>query len=335
MKTLSGWLFAWLKRKGYLPLTGLSRSAIAKIYLHGDGIEIGALHLPLPVSARARVRYVDRLSTADLRAHYPTMKDYALVPVDIVDDGETLRTLTDESVEFVIANHFLEHCENPIGAIRNMLRVVKVGGILFLSIPDKRFCFDRERALTPLEHLVRDFIDGPAWSRRAALEDYIRHVEWITNPTAIEKRIAECLATSYSIHYHVWTEMEMLELVAYLRKQLAFPIMTELVWRTDVEVILVLKKTAALVSDRIAPGPSECEALLQQRVPGSNPAGTQSASISPDAIVMQQQIVRYQNDIIQLKERITWYMTEQAKNDALLERLNQRIRSESAAKPQP
>jgi hypothetical protein len=37
------------------------RTLLALRYLHGDGIEIGALHGKLPVSIDARVRYVDVL----------------------------------------------------------------------------------------------------------------------------------------------------------------------------------------------------------------------------------------------------------------------------------
>ena len=40
--------------------------------------------------------------------------------VDVVDDAQTLATFPDESVDFVIANHVLEHLEDPIGALENV-----------------------------------------------------------------------------------------------------------------------------------------------------------------------------------------------------------------------
>src|SRR3954467_5871072 len=81
------------------------RRTVAR-HLHGDGIEVGALHFPLDLSEAeiTRVRYVDRFDVPGLRAQYPTMADLTFVPVDIVDDGEVLSSIPDGSLDFVIAN---------------------------------------------------------------------------------------------------------------------------------------------------------------------------------------------------------------------------------------
>ena len=47
-----------------------ARREFAERFLAGEGLEIGALHLPLRTPARAHVRYVDRMSVEDLRAEY-------------------------------------------------------------------------------------------------------------------------------------------------------------------------------------------------------------------------------------------------------------------------
>jgi hypothetical protein len=92
-----------------------------KRYLHGEGIEIGALHNPLEVPRSARVGYVDHLPVEELREHYPGLADEPLVEVDVVvdvvDDGERFSTIGDATQDFVIANHFLEQCEDPLGAL--------------------------------------------------------------------------------------------------------------------------------------------------------------------------------------------------------------------------
>lgn len=49
------------------------REAIASRYLMGEGIEIGALHMPLRVPVTARVKYLDRLPLEGLRGHYPEL----------------------------------------------------------------------------------------------------------------------------------------------------------------------------------------------------------------------------------------------------------------------
>src|SRR5512137_1946907 len=132
----------------------LNRYSLASLYLRGEGIEIGALHNPLKVAPGAKVRYVDRMSVSDLRNQYPELSGKKLVPVDMVADGELLESIGDDSQDFVIANHFVEHCQNPLLAIENMMRVLRPEGILYLALPDKRYTFDRGRPVTPLAHLI-------------------------------------------------------------------------------------------------------------------------------------------------------------------------------------
>ena len=220
----------------------LRRKTIARVFLRGEGIEIGALHNPLKVPPAARVRYVDRMGLDALLQEYPELAGKRLVPVDIEDDGETLGTLKDGSQDFVIANHFVEHCEDPIGALGNMLRVLRPGGILYVAIPDKRYTFDRDRPVTPIEHLLRDNREGPAWSRRQHFEEWTRLVSKISDNGKAAREVDDLMAKRAPIHFHVWTQAEMLEMLAALRTFRAFDI--ELMFRRDNEVIFVLKMAA-------------------------------------------------------------------------------------------
>src|SRR6185436_2198523 len=122
-----------------------TRTAIAAVFLRGDGIEIGALHQPLPVPALARVKYVDRMTAVELRRQYEELAGQPLVETDIIDNGEQLTTIGDRTQDFVIANHFLEHCQNPVQTFHNLFRVLKAGGVVYLAVPDKRFTFDVDR----------------------------------------------------------------------------------------------------------------------------------------------------------------------------------------------
>jgi SAM-dependent methyltransferase len=219
----------------------LTRRVIARLYLRGHGIEIGALSHPLKVPRSAKVKYVDRMSVPELRKAYPELDSVSVVEVDVVDDGERLACFEDATLDFVIANHFLEHCENPIGAVRNMLRVLKNEGVLYLAIPDKRLTFDIDRPVTSLEHLIEDDRNGPAWSRRQHYEEYTRLVDKVQGDEA-ERHTARLMDRRYSIHFHVWTETEMLEFVLALKRMLEFDFAIELVLRHANEVIFVLRK---------------------------------------------------------------------------------------------
>ena len=221
----------------------MDRDAIARAYIRGTGIEIGALHNPLRVPASANVRYVDRMPVSELREHYPELAAENLVDVDVVDDGERLATVASETQDFVIANHFLEHCQNPLLALENMLRVLKHGGVLYLAVPDKRFTFDADRPVTPLEHLRRDYEEGPEWSRRQHFEEWVQLVNRVSDPERASEETERLVEQDYSIHFHVWTQAEMLELVLEARRRSGGTLDLDCFMRFGEECIFVLRKS--------------------------------------------------------------------------------------------
>ena len=78
----------WLKKITHFNC--LDREIIARIYIKGSGIEIGALHNPLRVAKKVNVRYVDRMNNLNLIKQYPELKGRKLVKLDYICDGETL-----------------------------------------------------------------------------------------------------------------------------------------------------------------------------------------------------------------------------------------------------
>ncbi len=224
------------------------REYIAKAYLKGNGIEIGALQRPLKIPQGAYAKYVDRMTVAELRKQYAELASEKLVEADIIDDGEKLATIANDSQDFVIANHIIEHCQDPIGAIGNMLRVLMNGGILYLAIPDKRYSPDCDRPITSNEHLLKDHHEGPAWSKRQHFEEWVRLwvYERVQGDDQVEKRIKELIDIDYSIHYHVWTSEEFVGFLMVLKQELnkesKINFEIENFLKNDSEVIAILKK---------------------------------------------------------------------------------------------
>jgi SAM-dependent methyltransferase len=187
-----------------------NRILVAEKFLCGKGIEIGALHNPLPLSGNSNIeeiKYVDRFSVPDLRRHYPELNNCNLVNVDIIDNGEVLSTIKNQSLDFIICNHMLEHCENPIGTIRNYLSKLKTGGIIYLAVPDKRFTFDLHRVLTSFDHCLIDDIQGPQVSRATHFAEWVILVNRIPDKDEAIKKAQELLIMNYSIHFHVWDHL--------------------------------------------------------------------------------------------------------------------------------
>lgn len=173
-------------------------------YLRGLGVEIGALHNPLPVPPeQARVLYVDRLERSHLREQYPDLDARSLAPLDFIGDGERLACVRPASLDFIIANHVIEHMEDPIGALNGWFAALKPGGILYLAVPDKRATFDAQRVVTPWSHLVADHEMGSHWTRAQHFEEWARYVSKVAE-AEVGPLTHRLMDMNYSIHFHVW-----------------------------------------------------------------------------------------------------------------------------------
>ena len=243
-------VFAYRFRYGWRS-QALERQNLAAAYLSGSGLEIGALQFPLPVPRTARVTYVDRMGTEELRAQYPELREHPLVPVAVVDDGETLKTVADDSQDFVIACQFLEHCQNPVGAVENFLRVVKDGGILYLAVPNKDYTFDKGRPPTSLAHLWSDHEGHPEWTRERHFQEFARAMSAVYHPQRSEAEVADdavrLLTQDYSIHYHVWDMGSWMGFLLSLRERFDFRV--ECVLRHSEEIVTILAKTGTPTAD--------------------------------------------------------------------------------------
>src|SRR5579863_10645897 len=77
------------------------RKRLSAQFIRGSGIEIGALHNALWTPRRAGVTYVDRLDVEGLRRHYPELNHLPLARVEVIDDGETLKSFAANSQDFI------------------------------------------------------------------------------------------------------------------------------------------------------------------------------------------------------------------------------------------
>ena len=225
------------------------RARLAR-WIEGDGIEIGALHRPLDVPPGARVRYVDHLPEEELRHHYPELASEPLVPVSVIGSAEDLSAFAGESLDFVIANHLLEHLEYPIRALLEFQRVLRPGGLLYLALPDRRVTFDRRRDPTTVDHILDEHREDAAErSRRSHYLDWAVNVDGKQPGAEADGHTDRLLEQGYSIHFHVWDPDSFLALLVAARGQAGVQLevlqLAAPEFERDDEFILLLARPAA------------------------------------------------------------------------------------------
>jgi|GEM_PF-3471351 len=129
-------------------------SALAHQYCVGKGLEIGgSAHNPFGLDT-LNVDFTDSMYTKfkkeEIRLYGKALK------VDIVAPGDDI-PLPNESQDFIVSSHVVEHFPNPVKALIEWDRLVKPKGIIFMIVPHKERTFDKGKKSTPLEHLIKDF----------------------------------------------------------------------------------------------------------------------------------------------------------------------------------
>ncbi|WP_169743630.1 glycosyltransferase [Methanolacinia paynteri] len=191
------------------------REELSFKYIRGEGIEVGPLHQPLPVPPNVVMHYVDRLDYDALLEQYPEISKEEIIRPDIIDDAYSLKTIKDESYDFCICNHVFEHMRDPIGAFINWMRILKSGGILYLSIRDASNPLDLGRDPTTLEHMIEDSMNVDISKDRSHFYECAKFWHRVSDDKV--RDIAEAnWRRGYSIHYHVFNNNTIDQILDYI-----------------------------------------------------------------------------------------------------------------------
>lgn len=192
------------------------RKELSFKYIRGEGIEIGPLHQPLPIPPNVTIQYVDRLGYDALLAQYPEISKDEIIRPDIIDDANSLKTIKDGSFDFCICNHVFEHMRDPIGAFINWMRILKRGGVLYISIPDADNPLDTGRTITPLQHMIEDQMNTDLTKDRFHFGECAEF--WHKTSGDKVNEIAETNGQrGYSIHYHVFNNKTINQVFNYIQ----------------------------------------------------------------------------------------------------------------------
>ncbi|MBX7259230.1 MAG: class I SAM-dependent methyltransferase [Candidatus Hydrogenedentes bacterium] len=142
--------------------------------------------------------------------------------VDVNSDAAHL-PFASHCFDYLCSSHVLEHMPNTISVLEEWARVLKPGGRLVLRLPHANRTFDRIRPKTTLEHHIKDselsvdYSDPTHWEE---WEDTVSKTDGhLWKDSARQKDGSfdfQYIVRRGLIHYHVWTQNEMVRLLQYL-----------------------------------------------------------------------------------------------------------------------
>lgn len=188
----------------------------------GPGVEFGAGPNPSPIPLGTEIRYVEYHNLECKPEIFPDVNRKALVVPDIYDSLDKMTKLNDNSLNFIIASHVIEHTRSPLSVFERAYRKLCVGGMLILVVPDKTKTFDSLRAITTIEHLVADY-ETP--SRERDVDHYFDFLKLAVrhkgNDHELITKAREMEAANRDIHFHVWDFDSFTQLVEYSRQKIS------------------------------------------------------------------------------------------------------------------
>lgn len=144
--------------------------------------------------------------------------------VQYVAEATDLNMIADETYDFVLSSHVVEHTANPIQGMSEWKRVLKDQGTLVLIAPHLEGTFDRNRPVTTLAHMITDFEQKTPETDTTHLAEILALHDMSRDPAAgsradFEERCANNLAFR-GMHHHVFDTALLVELVDYMGLQI-------------------------------------------------------------------------------------------------------------------
>jgi SAM-dependent methyltransferase len=133
-----------------------------------------------------------------------------------ISEAADLSKIQDQSYDFLLSSHCLEHIANPIRAVKEWKRVVKPGGALMLFLPNKAHTFDHRRAFTTFEHLLSDYEEGTPESDLTHLDEILEKHDYSmdaasSDPQKFRARSLDNF-TNRCLHHHVFN-LDLLKMI--------------------------------------------------------------------------------------------------------------------------
>lgn len=129
----------------------------------------------------------------------------------------TRLTAASSSYDCILASHCLEHVANPLLALSEWKRVLRVDGVLLLVLPHKDGTFDWRRPTTSLGHIIADYENQVGEDDLTHLPEILAlHDLELDKPAGTKEQFRERCLTNYhnrAVHHHVFNTLVAMQVV--------------------------------------------------------------------------------------------------------------------------
>ena len=127
--------------------------------------------------------------------------------------------------DFVVTSHAIEHFANPISTLKLWEKyILKSGSYILTIVPDYQYCFDRNRPLTSIDHLICDYVEGVGEDDTTHIQEQKELHDWSYGGHPEFYDLCEINHLTRVVHHHTFDIELVEELFAYcgFKKILSF-----------------------------------------------------------------------------------------------------------------
>lgn len=111
-----------------------------------------------------------------------------------------------KTYDFILTSHVIEHIANPMKAIKSWVdNLLNENGYILSIIPDYRNCFDRNRPLTQIDHIIEDYKNDTKEDDTTHIEEQKQLHDWSCGGHRDFYSLCEINYKTRVVHHHTFT----------------------------------------------------------------------------------------------------------------------------------
>jgi SAM-dependent methyltransferase len=134
-------------------------------------------------------------------------------------EAADLSMIASDAYDVLLSSHMIEHTSNPIRVLLEWTRIMRLGGLQLIIVPNKELTFDHNRTTTTLQHVIDDFEANRDEGDLTHLNESVELNDYSMMPfdrETFKSRAINNLETRH-IHHHTFTLHSLRQLLEYAK----------------------------------------------------------------------------------------------------------------------